>query len=96
MSKARVLVCDDKENFTKLFRRLLPEDRFAYEEPSVDPTGTVAKVARQEVENINRTIEQIDPKQLRRFVDASGIPTPLPPTDPGPPADPGPLEEAAA
>ena len=28
MSKARVLVCDDKENFTKLFRRLLPEDRF--------------------------------------------------------------------
>ena len=26
--KARVLVCDDKENFTKLFRRLLPEDRF--------------------------------------------------------------------
>ena len=33
---------------------------------------------------------------LRRFVDASGIPTPLPPTDPGPPADPGPLEEAAA
>ena len=51
-------------------RHLLPEDRFAYEEPSVDPTGTVAKVARQEVENINRTIEQIDPKQLRRFVDA--------------------------
>jgi DNA-binding NtrC family response regulator len=26
--KARVLVCDDKENFTKLFRRILPEDRF--------------------------------------------------------------------
>ncbi len=28
MTKARVLVCDDKENFTKLFRRILPEDRF--------------------------------------------------------------------
>lgn len=26
--KARILVCDDKENFTKLFRRILPEDRF--------------------------------------------------------------------
>ncbi|MFN0253867.1 MAG: sigma-54-dependent transcriptional regulator [Kofleriaceae bacterium] len=26
--KARVLVCDDRENFTKLFRRILPEDRF--------------------------------------------------------------------
>ena len=28
MNRARVLVCDDKENFTKLFRRILPEDRF--------------------------------------------------------------------
>ncbi|MBA3540628.1 MAG: sigma-54-dependent Fis family transcriptional regulator [Deltaproteobacteria bacterium] len=28
MVKARVLVCDDKENFTKLFRRILPEDKF--------------------------------------------------------------------
>ncbi|MBA3464160.1 MAG: sigma-54-dependent Fis family transcriptional regulator [Deltaproteobacteria bacterium] len=26
--KARVLVCDDKENFTKLFRRILPEDKY--------------------------------------------------------------------
>ena len=26
--RARVLVCDDKENFTKLFRRLLPTERF--------------------------------------------------------------------
>ena len=49
-------------------RDLLPEDRFAFEEPSVEPTGTVAKVARQEVENINRTTEQIEPKQLRQFV----------------------------
>ena len=28
MSKARVLVCDDKENFLKLFHRILPADRF--------------------------------------------------------------------
>ena len=28
MTIARVLVCDDKENYTKLFRRLLPEDRY--------------------------------------------------------------------
>lgn len=28
MSRARVLVVDDKENYTKLFRRILPEDRF--------------------------------------------------------------------
>ena len=27
-SRARVLVCDDKENFPKLFRRILPDDRF--------------------------------------------------------------------
>ena len=26
--KARVLVCDDKENFTKLFRRILPAERY--------------------------------------------------------------------
>lgn len=26
--KARILVCDDKENFTKLFRRILPADRY--------------------------------------------------------------------
>ncbi len=28
MIKARVLVCDDKENFIKLVRRILPEDRY--------------------------------------------------------------------
>ena len=26
--KARVLVCDDKENFTKLFRRILPDAQY--------------------------------------------------------------------
>ncbi len=28
MTRPRVLVCDDKENFTKLFQRILPADRF--------------------------------------------------------------------
>jgi DNA-binding NtrC family response regulator len=28
MTRARILVCDDKENFLKLFRRILPEDRY--------------------------------------------------------------------
>ncbi len=28
MNRARVLVADNKENYTKLFRRILPEDRF--------------------------------------------------------------------
>ena len=51
-------------------RDLLPEDRFSYEEPSGEPVGTVAKVAKQEVQNVNRTIEQLDPKQLRKFVAA--------------------------
>lgn len=51
-------------------KSLLPEDRFAFEERSGEPSGTVAKVAQREVENINRTIEQIEPKQLRKFVDA--------------------------
>jgi DNA-binding MurR/RpiR family transcriptional regulator len=50
-------------------QHLLPEDRFAFEEPSVEPSGTLAKVAKQEVENINRTIERLDSKELRRFVD---------------------------
>jgi DNA-binding MurR/RpiR family transcriptional regulator len=49
-------------------RDLLPEDRFAFEEPSAGPAGTAAKVARQEVENINRTLAALEPKQLERFV----------------------------
>jgi two-component system response regulator HydG len=28
MTRARVLVCDNKENYTKLLRRILPDDRF--------------------------------------------------------------------
>jgi DNA-binding MurR/RpiR family transcriptional regulator len=49
-------------------RDLLPEDRFAVEEPSGEPAGTMEKVARQEVDNINRTIAQVEPKQLERFL----------------------------
>jgi DNA-binding MurR/RpiR family transcriptional regulator len=47
---------------------LKPEERFAFEEPSESPSSTVSKVARQEVENINRTVEGVDPKKLQRFV----------------------------
>lgn len=50
-------------------RGLLPEDRFAFEEPSRMPTGTLEKVARTEVENINRTLDEVDSKELKRFVD---------------------------
>jgi CheY-like chemotaxis protein len=28
MTRPRVLVCDDKENLTKLFQRILPPDRY--------------------------------------------------------------------
>jgi DNA-binding MurR/RpiR family transcriptional regulator len=49
-------------------RDLLPEDRFAFEEPSKGPAGTAVRVARQEVENINRTLAAVEPKQLARFV----------------------------
>jgi DNA-binding MurR/RpiR family transcriptional regulator len=49
---------------------LLPEVRFAYEAPSRAPASTLARVAQQEVENINRTHDQIDAKELRRFVTA--------------------------
>lgn len=48
---------------------LLPEDRFAFEEPSQEPAGALAKVARNEVDNINRTIEEVDPKAFKRMVE---------------------------
>jgi DNA-binding MurR/RpiR family transcriptional regulator len=49
---------------------LRPEERFAYEEPSAEAAGTVSKVARQEVDNINRTVEGVDAAKLQRFVRA--------------------------
>jgi DNA-binding MurR/RpiR family transcriptional regulator len=50
-------------------RDLAPEDRFAFEEPSAEPAGTLARVAAQEVGNINRTLEQLEPARFRGFVD---------------------------
>lgn len=47
---------------------LAPEDRFAYEPPSGKPVETVGKVARQEVDNVNRTIDDLDPRQFARFI----------------------------
>ncbi len=49
-------------------RALRPEDRFAFERASREPSDTVIKVARQEVENINRTVDRLDPVQLKKFV----------------------------
>jgi DNA-binding MurR/RpiR family transcriptional regulator len=51
-------------------RGLMPEVRFAYEAPSRAPVCRPARVAQQEVENINRTHDQIDAQELRRFVTA--------------------------
>lgn len=49
-------------------RVLLPEDRFAFARPSREPSETVVTVARQEVANVNRTVEELDPVQLKAFV----------------------------
>ena len=49
-------------------RVLLPEDRFAFARPSREPSETAVTVARQEVENINRTVDELDPAQLKAFV----------------------------
>jgi DNA-binding MurR/RpiR family transcriptional regulator len=47
---------------------LAPADRFALAERSREPAGTVVDVARQEVDNINRTIDDLDPRAFRRVV----------------------------
>ncbi|MCG8419520.1 MAG: MurR/RpiR family transcriptional regulator [Proteobacteria bacterium] len=49
-------------------RDLTPEDRFAVERPPSDPGDTVARVADSEVENITRTVAELDSKEFRRFV----------------------------
>ncbi len=53
------------EEATKVLR---PEDRFAFARPTGEPSETAVAVARQEVENINRTVEDLDPTQLKKFV----------------------------
>jgi DNA-binding MurR/RpiR family transcriptional regulator len=51
---------------------LSPEDRFAYEAPSREPASTMARVAKSEVDNIQRTAEEVDPRELKRFVTRLG------------------------
>jgi DNA-binding MurR/RpiR family transcriptional regulator len=48
--------------------RLAPEERFALEPPPLATSDTALRVARQEVDNINRTVAELDPKALLRFV----------------------------
>ena len=47
---------------------LSPEDRFAYEAPSSEAASTLARVAESEVDNIRRTAESLDARELQRFV----------------------------
>ena len=47
---------------------LSPEDRFAYEAPSREPASTMVRVAKSEVDNIQRTADDLDPRELKRFV----------------------------
>jgi DNA-binding NtrC family response regulator len=47
MIRARVLVCDDKENFLKLFRRILPESAFDVV-PAADGSRALALLAADE------------------------------------------------
>lgn len=53
-------------------RDLSPEARFALEEPSKEPMGTIERIAAREIENIHRTAGDIDPRELRRFVSRLG------------------------
>lgn len=47
---------------------LSPEDRFAYESPSREAASTMARVAESEIDNIRRTADGLDPRELQRFV----------------------------
>lgn len=51
---------------------LSPEDRFAYEAPSSEPASTMVRVAKSEVDNIQRTADELDPGELKRFVTRLG------------------------
>ncbi len=48
--------------------KIMPEDRFKLMSRGKNPESTVFRVAEQEVKNINRTIELIDPGQIRKFI----------------------------
>ncbi len=47
---------------------LTPEARFASEPLSREPAGTLARVAESELDNLQRTVAELDPRQFRRFV----------------------------
>lgn len=47
---------------------LSPEDRFAAEAPSREAASTMARVAESETDNIRRTAEGLDPRELQRLV----------------------------
>ena len=48
---------------------LAPEDRFALEQPSAEPGCTLKRVGANEAENIRRTVEGVNPRDYRQFVD---------------------------
>ncbi len=49
--------------------KMMPEDRFKLMTRGKDHISNVIRVAKQDVENINRTIDQIDPVQFDKFVE---------------------------
>ncbi|MFW6159602.1 MAG: MurR/RpiR family transcriptional regulator [Acidobacteriota bacterium] len=48
---------------------IMPEDRFKFMTREKNHISTVMRVAKLEVENINSTINNLDPEQLRDFID---------------------------
>lgn len=54
---------------TEAKEKMIPEDRFKLMTRGKDHISNVIRVARQDVENINRTIDQLDPVQFRKFVE---------------------------
>jgi len=54
---------------TEAKEKMMPEDRFKLMPRGKDHISNIIRVARQDVENINRTIDQLDPVQFRKFVE---------------------------
>jgi len=53
---------------TEAKEKMMPEDRFKFMTRGKNHISTVIRVAKQDVENINQTINQIDPEQFARFI----------------------------
>ncbi|MDH4218745.1 MAG: MurR/RpiR family transcriptional regulator [Candidatus Aminicenantes bacterium] len=49
-------------------KKIIPEDRFKLMTRGKNHISTVMRVAKQEVENINQTIDQFDPVQFGKFI----------------------------